>query len=295
MNRGQPRFRAARWISLSLCVGALAAAAAFAQEKYRLRDTYAVGDLCVVDSSVDLDLELSVSAPGQEIHSLPMVTRSRENYREAVLATDARGPSGLRRSYTIARSVTLDPSLEERKAVLPLQGKTVTIQRKGGKVVVAVTPGKLALKEQQPLSRELDHPDMEFFPDREVAVGEEWPIDPELMMRRFPGLERADAKYQFQEVVQYSGHPCARIHVTMEIAGQPPEAGTPLTAQLSGDLYHALDLKRTLAYDFSGPTTIKAEKDEHGISVTVEGTGTMRVKETRRWLKVRGQAVAAKP
>jgi hypothetical protein len=295
MNRGDVRFRALLWASLSLGIGMLVAAAAFAQEKYRLRDAYAAGDTCTVDTSMDLDLELSVSTPGQEVNSLPVVTRWREGYRQSVLATDARGPSGLRRNYTIARTVTLDPSHQERKATLPLQGKTVVIQRKGGKVVVTASPGKLPARELQPLARELEHSDMEAFPDREVRVGEQWPIDPKLMMRRFPGMDRADATYQFQEVVQYAGHPCARIRVTLELAGQVPQAGVPLTAQLTGDLYHALDLKRMLGYDLRGPTTIKAEKDEHGISMTVEGTGTIRVKETRRWQKVRGRSVAAKP
>jgi len=282
------------WLILGLALHAQVASTALGQQKYRLRDVDAPGDLCVVDSSMDLNLQVAVTAPGQDAQSVPIVTRQRDNYREEVLAVDKKGPSSLRRSYTISRVVTMDPSLQEHKAASPLQGKTVTIQRKGGKVVVTTARGTLPARVRQQLLTALDHSDMDFFPDREVAVGEEWTIDPQLMTQLFPGMSKVETKYQFQEVVQFAGHPCARIRLTVDMTGQPQDVGAPMTAQLSGDLYHALDLKRTVSVELTGPTTVEAQKEHNGMPLQVSGDGTMRIKETRRWLKVHGRSLAVK-
>jgi hypothetical protein len=132
---------------------------------------------------------------------------------------------------------------------------------------------------------------VEFFPDRAVAPGEEWPIDPQLMRAVFPEVEKAEARYRFQQVMPFGGHPCARIHTTTELQGPVPGADVPATMQLSGDLYRAIDLKRTVADEESGPMTFSGTKAMNGVTARFSGQGAMRVKETHHWLTVDGYPV----
>jgi hypothetical protein len=109
----------------------------------------------------------------------------------------------------------------------------------------------------------------------------------------FPGTQKADARYRFQQVVTHAGHPCAQIHLTAEAQGEAPDTGVPMTIKLSGDFYRALDLKRTLAEDDSGPVTLEGQKEQNGVTIHLSGQGTMHVLETHRWLRVNGKAVQA--
>ncbi len=282
---------AGRWLAIFLALAALAGPAARGEQKIRLRDVDAAGDRCVIDGSVDLNLMLTIAAPGQDAAKLPLNSRQREKYSEETLAVGPQGTGAVRRVYTIARAVTLNPSLQEKRSVSPLQGKTITIRRRNGKVSVTVSPGQLDQRDRAVLAKALDHSDQEFFPDRDVAVGEEWPVDARLVSQIFPEVQKAEVKYQLQEVVPFAGHRCARVHVTMEVTGQPSGMPVPMTIKLSGDLYHALDLKRTLSTELSGPVTVQGELPQNGIRVNMSGEGTMKIKEVRHWVKVRGQAV----
>jgi hypothetical protein len=287
---------ARRWLIPGLAAGLMAGSAALGQQKYRLRAVSTPGDLCTVDTSMDMSLMMTVNVPGsdQGDQQLPFTERERQSYREKVLAVDQKGRSTIRRTYTIARSVTTDPYLNETTKVSSLQGKTVTIRRVGDQVTVSAEVGKLAPGDEKSLVGELSHPELEFFPDHEVAPGEEWPIDPQVMITLFPGMEKASALYRFQQVVPYAGHTCARIHVSAEVQGQAPGTTVPMTMKLSGDMYRALDLKRTVEEDDTGPVTVEGHMDQNGVRIHLSGQGMMRVKETHRWLQVNGKTVTAK-
>src|SRR5438034_11178803 len=102
---------AVRWLILGLTGALVAGSAALGQQKYRLRDVSTPGDVCTVDSSTDMSLMMTVNVPGsgQGDQQLPFTERQRQSYREKVLAVDQKGRSTIRRTYTIARSVTTDP------------------------------------------------------------------------------------------------------------------------------------------------------------------------------------------
>jgi hypothetical protein len=287
---------ALRWLNLGLAAGLMTGSAALGQRKFHLRAGYSPGDLCTVDSSTDLSLMLTVNVPGsgQGDQQFPVTERQRARYREKVLAVDQKGPSAIRRAYTIARSVTTDPYLNETTKVSSLQGKTVTVRRVADQVTVTAEPGKLSPEDEKSLAGELSHPEMEFFPDHDVAPGEEWPIDPHVMITLFPGMEKASARYRFQQVVTYAGHPCAQIHTTAEVQGQAPGTNVPMTIKLSGDTYRALDFQRIVEEDDTGPVTVEGQQDQNGVRIHLSGQGTMRVKETHHWLQVNGKSVAAK-
>ena len=210
-----------------------------------------------------------------------------------MLAVDRRGPSVVRRTYSIARTVTTDPQLHQTTEVSSLQGKTVTIRRTGEHVSVTSEPGKLSPQDEREMAGELSHTDEECFPDRDVAAGEEWPIDPHIMLALFPGMEKAEAQYHFQRVVPHAGHQCALIHVSAEVHGNAPGTPVPMTIKLDGELYHALDLKRTVSEDVMGPVTLEGRQQQGGVDLHVSGQGTVRIQETTRWLKVDGKLARA--
>jgi hypothetical protein len=113
-------------------------------------------------------------------------------------------------------------------------------------------------------------------------------------MAVFPGMEKVDARYRFPQVVPFAGHPCAQIHMTAEVQGPAPGTHVPMTMNLSGDMYRALDLKRPLAEEDTGPVTVEGQEEQKGVTVHVSGKGTLRLKETHRWLQVNGKLVNSK-
>ncbi len=287
---------ALRGLTLCLAAGLTAGSVALAQQKYRLHAAYSAGDTCTVDSTMDLNFmtTINVSGSGQGDQQYPSSVREREAYREKVLAADQKGPSAIRRTYTVARTVTTDPYLNQTTKVSSLQGKTVTIRRVGSQVTVSAEGGKLLPEDKKNMISELIHADGEFFPHHDLCLGDEWPIDPTVMFALFPGVQKADARYRFQQVTSHAGRPCAQIHVTMDVQGTAPGTSVPMTIKLSGSLYRDLDLKRTVAEDETGPVTIEGEQEQNGTTVHLSGQGTMHVRETHHWLQVNGKPVNAK-
>jgi hypothetical protein len=281
-----------RLISLSLLSVAVFAGTASGQQKYRLRDRYAAGDLQAVDSSFDLSLTVSVKANGEDSTQFILSKREREVYQEQTLAADARGLNGIRRTYTIVRGVDTDPTTgQEHQRVSSLQGKTVVVRREGDTVKVVVEKGTITPGDRKSLLQALDHPDMELMPDHDVAPGEEWTVDPQFLASTLDDVQKADLRCRFLEVAQHAGRQCAHLQITIELIAQQAGSPAPIKMKLSGDLYQPLDLKRSLGVELSGPVTVTAQQASNGVTLFFQGEGTMRIKETRRWLKVNGKAV----
>ena len=66
-----------------------------------------------------------------------------------------------------------------------------------------------------------------------------------------------------------------------------------MDVKLAGDLYLTTDRGRTLSAVVSGPVTMKGDVVQDGQKGFMEATGTMKVGETRRWLKLAGKPVPA--
>lgn len=282
-----------RWLALSLAAACLVSTA-FGQQKYRLRDRFAAGDLSSVDSAEDMSLTVSVRANGEDVTQFIMGKREREVYEEQLVATDSRGPSVLRRTYSVARGVDADPTTgQEHRRVSSLQGKTVVIRRDGDTVKVTADRGKLAPEDRRTLLEALDHADMDLMPDHDVAPGDEWSVDPRFAASSLEGVRKADIKCRFLEVAQHAGRQCAHIRVNIDLDSQPENSPGSITMKLSGDLYQALDLKRSFGVELSGPVTLTGREAKDGVTYFFSGEGSMRIKETRRWLKVNGKPVSA--
>lgn len=283
---------AGRWLAFGLTVVTLVAAGAAAQQKYRLRSVYRAGDFSQVESELDMALDMRVTAGEQVVPSLRFTNRELEKYTEEILTTDKRGASGLRRVYAVARSTETDPTGATKKQVSSLQGKTVAIRRQGGKVVITSTPGKLSPEDRKPLLDDLDNDEAAFFPDRDVAPGDEWTVDPKRAARLFDDVQSAAIRCRFEEVTRYAGRECARIRMAVDLIGQPEGMPGQLTMKLAGDGYYALDLERPLALDLGGTITLQGKSKENGVDVVYTGDGTFKARETVRWVKIGGKPVA---
>lgn len=289
-----PRHAALRSLVFTLAVTAATTAPAFAQQKYRFRAALSAGDLSAVDSTMDLSLSTQVSANGAQAAELTFVKREHEKFSEEILAADPAGPSRIRRVYTLSRGLETDPDGKEKRIVSSLQGRTVTVQRRGGQVVVSCAQGRLAPADRKSVMKALDQFDSRFFPDRDLAPGDEWTVDPQQWSDSFEGMSKVQVQCKFQDVVPYEGHPCAQIHITMDMSGQPAGTPAPMTMRLAGELYFATDLQRTLSIALSGPVNMSAQSRENGVALTIAGEGTMRLNESRRWLKTGSKPVASR-
>lgn len=285
--------RAGATLWMAACL--LCAASVLAQQKQRLQDRSVVGDCFVVKSNFDMDMTLKSTAGEQELPSLKFASQEREKYTEEVLAAEGGKTSAFRRVYTQSRSVETDPNGEKKETTSPLQGKTVTVRRVGGKATVTATTGKLDEASQKSLIEDLEQGSMDFFPDREIGPGDEWEVDSGAVTKLFEGAEKATIKGRFVDEVQFEGHPCVRVHVTMDLQIKSPDMPVPAQLKLEGDLHHATDIQRTVSMEVSGPLTIQGETKENGAVITFTGEGTMRMKMTQQWLKAGGKPVGPKP
>jgi hypothetical protein len=288
-----PKPHVGRYLSLCLLAVTLAGSATRAQQKYRLRDQGAAGDVSIEDHEYRFNVRFQATAPGGEARDFGAVFGERQRFREQVLVADANGAAAVRRTYALARETEPDASGSSKETVSSLEGKTITLRKHGDQVTVTVAKGKLDRKDEEALKDEEGGPSAPpFFPDRDVAPGDEWSPDFSRFVAAIgKGLQKATARARFQEVLDYSGHPCARIALDLGLTGQPEGFPAPITLQLSGHVYQALDLQRTLSYDLTGPVTA-AVKGENGPAVTV--SGQFMAKGTGHWSKVAGKPVVEK-
>lgn len=287
MNKRQ----AFRGVLLALASAVLAGNAAFSQQKYRFQENSAVGDVSVSENTMEMTLDVKVTANGQELPPIKFLTREREKYTDEVLAVSKNQPTTVRRTYEIARGVETGPDGMQKPKVSTLQGKVITIRVEGDKVTLAPAKGKLAPEDEKAVVDEFKQPDSPFFPDREVAPGEEWTVDPKVVAQTLNGIDKGEVKGKFEDVVPYGGRQCARIAIDISVQGQPGGVPVPMTMKGTGKGYYALDFMRPLDLEMSGPITMKGDTEQNGVKLQFDGEGTLVKKDTRRWVKVAGRPV----
>lgn len=290
------RSLAPKLLAFLLLLGAIAGTAAPEGQKQRLVDRYAAGDVHQVENTFSMAMDMVVSLPDGNASTIKFSSRERTSYREDVLAVDAQGPARLRRTYAVSRSADTDAD-GTKVNVSSLQGKTVTLRRVGQKVTVLARGGKISAEDRKSLTDELRNRPPKLFPDHAVAPGDEWEVDARDLMRSFAtegSLDRAVMKARFQDIVPFGGHQCARVHVTLELSGRPTPQPFEMTSTLSGYVYHALKIQRSVGADLTGPMTIRGHTESDGVQAEMKGDGTMTMKWGDRFLKVAGKPVAAK-
>ena len=276
-------------------LGILLASAAFAQQqqKYRLRDEVARGDVSVVDSSFEMTLNLNLAIPEQDPHQLRFGTRSRERYTEEVLAVAKGSPTALRRKYTVKSSREEDALEGPTTTTSALQGKTVVIRLRNGKAAITGVQN-LTEDEREELTDAIVPDNTSGWPKQPLAIGQEWEVDDDEASAMFglpPG--QGSLKCRFAGVVNYGGHRAAKIGLTAVLKMEDTDLGE-MTVRMTGNAYQALQFHRGLGFEASGPVTVTGETEENGMKIAITGTGTMKGKITSRWTRIGGKPIAAK-
>ncbi len=256
---------------------------------FRAGDAYAREQVITMEMAVELREEgAPVALPG-----FTMVNRGREAFTDAVLKVDATGPTELRRIYQVAREAeTGVPGQPDKVTTLPRQGKTLTFRRAGTKVTVTPSKGTLPAAELKKLREEWgDNSDVKFFPEKPVAVGEEWTVTSKPGEALAKGMDKLVAKGKLEEIVMFQGRECAKISVNVEMSGKAGEL--PMTISASGAVYHDLERQSSLSVDISGPASMSGKLKQNAGVIEMMGTGTFSLKETVRWSRVAGKPIQA--
>lgn len=280
------------WRSATFCVAtcALVATAALGQDKVHLQNNHAVGDVSDNDSTMEMNLNMKVSADGQQLPAMAFANRAREKYQETELAVGNDGkPNALRRSYSIDHELNTETGKPPKVVTASLEGKTVTVQRDHDKVTVAATEGQISDKDRKDLMNALASSFDEVYPDHDLAVGEAWTVDSAALSRSFGGSDKAAFNGKLLAVVPYAGHQCAHMQVNFDLVTPLEGSGNKMHIKMSGDLYQALDIQRPIAMTVSGPITLQGQSKDGDHVIDLSGTGTMKMQLTAAWLKVAGK------
>ena len=100
------------------------------------------------------------------------------------------------------------------------------------------------------------------------------------------------ASCHFQDVVDFEGHKCAHIHLTLVFGAKTGDQSPPLKCSVAGDLYQALDIQRGLAMNLAGTATMKGDITANGMTLSFNGEGPVELKMSAKWLRANGKAAA---
>ena len=250
-----------------------------------------VGDINQHSEETIMDVSVRVSASNGSSTTLPFAPHVQIKHRQEVLAVDTKGsPIRVRRAYAL---------YQQQEAVSPgakmmpssLQGKTVIIERKGDHVTVKSEGAAIAQEDRDSLKDALNNDSKTMFPDRPVAVGEEWTPDPKAALKTFSGATKVVAHNKLVEFVTFAGHKCAHFHVSLELALPLKAVSAQMNLKLEGEGYEAMDIHRPLSLDLSGPVTVSGKQTQDDLTLQFGGSGTAHIKVAWEWLKVDGKPV----
>lgn len=272
-----------------VCFAALAAATAGAQTKVRFSDAEGAGDAGELRSSMAMTLQLKASSKGQTVGTFPVNKGEEEAYTFKTATVDADGkPTQQTRSYTVARESELGPDGQAKRSAKAWQGRTITLKRTGAATTVTAVGAALPADARKELTDLFgkNGPEEKFFPRRDVSPGETWSFPSAELARAFGGEGTATVEGRFVDVVQFAGHRCARIEVTLTVKATPVGAPISLAMALKGNVHYALDQNRTISAVVSGPITATGSQKEGDTSIDMEGNGTFSMKMTATYTAV---------
>lgn len=226
----------------SLCclgvLGLLAAQLPAADEKVELKDyNYKVGDRVRITDDDRTTTRTVIEVGGKRTDKMERTAKLTVYMSEALAVKDGeKKPVKIRRTYEKA-----EETKDGVTTRLPLDGKTVLIEKKGDKYTFAYADGKaLDGKELEKLEKEFnkkdDDDDLEqFIPKRPLAPGETWTMDPAKLIKAMTrdkdkepftlDKKKVSGSGKLADVYTFGGHKYGVYDLQMEF---------PLTA-LSGE------------------------------------------------------------
>lgn len=240
-----------------------------------LREAYAVGDSAEVRNEVRI--QLHIETKGAKTENVQAIHR--EIYRMEITAVDSKGVvRGFRRNYLRHRTDLSNGQVE----ISSLEGKTVEATVVGRDIRVQSQPGKLDPGGITEIRNQLTMARMSLVPNRSVAAGEEWTVDPHLTARILPGADLVSINARLLEVVKNG---MARMALRVKAAGKLSMSPVRVTVEAAGTASHAIGSSKPLSIYVEGPIKAAGTVDVNGRATAVQVTGSLRGLSRYRWIK----------
>ncbi len=132
----------------------------------------------------------------------------------------------------------------------PLNGRTVTVERKGGREVYGALQG---VSEADLKAISIDDPLTRLYPDKPVAVGDTWEISGEGLKKFFPAgdFTKGQIVVTLRDIKEIDGRRCALLVTNYDVSGQAAD-GVTRELRLQGTLTVWIDRGYILAMSQSG-------------------------------------------
>jgi hypothetical protein len=177
----------AAWL-LVLAALALGPARLVAEDTYTIKvKKSAKGDVGLLSKDETEENHTVIMKDGKVLQQMNEVKKDSAKYKEEILEGDGdKPPTKLRRAYDKAQSTGTDGKSKD----LPYQGKTLLIEKKGGKTSFKIDGGdELDPKDVPNLVKEFKKDDEAyklqelFLPKNAVAVGETWKLNKDVVKK----------------------------------------------------------------------------------------------------------------
>jgi hypothetical protein len=235
----------------------------------------AAGDHTKTVSTDAGDVRFRLEVMGQELDKGEKKT-VRQTFTEEILEKPAgtKKPTKLKRTYDVAGKTT-----DGKKKTEVYEGRTVVIEKKGDKYVFTADGKELTGDDAEELEAEFNkHDDIplddeDLMPDKPVAVGGTWTVDPKKLAAAFEqggpfalDAARTKATGKLVKVYDKAGKRFGVIELTMTLAVKelkidnqelPMKPGSKVTATTTYDLCidgsaHSGTEKSSLTFDLHG-------------------------------------------
>ncbi len=268
------------WLRASVFAAILiSAASVYAQDKVMLRLDVEPGQAWKFDRSYDEALNSRKSAGGQS-YAMANKNHARRVGQIEILAAKEGRPTSLRVTYGPDCETTAEANGRPQKIPFPFAGQTITVTREANGAITRSFRGQAEANALAELDQMLD-PDVTLYPNKQVAVGEEWAAAADVVNRQFGVTGPSDSAgmtLKLLAVKTVAGRPAAEIalatHATKDMGGviRKTEAkGTALIEVRSGHV---------LRFNLTGTSTIAGTATGPGpngraVPIRWEGSGTM--------------------
>ncbi len=214
------------------------------------------------------------------------ITQANREYKEEVVAATPAASTNVLRSYSVARDVDTENGKSAKK-VLSYEGKSVRLKRVNNVSSATISTGALSADDQKELITTLKGDDAGYFPEKPVALGDTWKQSLKKILGGSSDIPDGDANLTFLEFTQQNGHKCA--HIQMKASVSQDLSGITLSGDLTGDLYFAVDINRTLQMDLDGPLKMNGKQTAGDKTIEINGTGKLHVSSHMLFLQVAGK------
>jgi hypothetical protein len=188
-----------QWISAGLV------AATLAPGGERIEAVYREGAVLVFEQEDSLEMEpdgASISINGIEVpaENLELPAMSEEKtlrFEDRVLASSEGRPTRVRRSFEQLHQVSVETG-EETEETGPLEGRTLVLEETDGEVLAKLEDDGDVVDELYLRRHRLTTEGDPLLPDREVALGDRWPLAEE-ELRELVGIDRGPVLFPEDE------------------------------------------------------------------------------------------------